>query len=437
MKTLRPSLTIHHRTQAGQTMLVATIFFLIISLLIILGIANPIMRHLSNTIETRDSKTSYYAAESLQEDIVYRLMNGLNVDDTESLTLNGHSASAVVTDTSNGKNVRSTGDVAGIARNVETTVVLGDGITFNFGVQADQGGILLENSAKVIGNVYANGPIVGEDNMIHGSAVSAGPAGLIENVHATGSIYAHTIKDAWTERDAYYFSDSTITNTTVEGTRYPDSEDQATSTLPISDEKIDDWKAGAEAGGTIECEDTYDIKNNETIGPVKIPCDLEVSGNDITVTIGGPVWVEGNIVVSNRSTFQLDPSLGAKSVAIIADDPDNRDENGSIELQNRTRYYGTGEDGSYIMLISQNTSEENGGGNEAIIIKNFAEGDLLLYAGHGRILLENNISLKEVTAYTVHAKNSAEVIYETGLASLLFDSGPGASYAIQSWREVE
>ncbi|MEX0672826.1 MAG: hypothetical protein WDZ82_02580 [Candidatus Paceibacterota bacterium] len=426
-------------TQSGQTLFVATIFFLVISLLVILGVADPIMRHLSNTIETRDSKTSFYLAESLQEDVVYRIKNGMNVEDTEFLSLNGHTATAEITNILNGKSIRSTGNVNSINRNVETMILLGDGIAFNFGIQSDSGGIILKNSASVVGNAFSNGTIEGAGNMIYGSAISAGPDGLIDDIHATGTIYAHTIKDAWTEKDAFFFSDSTISNTTVEGTRYPDSEDQATSTLPISDEQIEKWKDGAVEGGVNDCggESSYQIKSDETIGPIKFECDLQVQGGGTVVTIGGPVWVEGDITVQNSAIFRIDTDLDNKSVAIIADYPSDPTSKGTIDLQNNTEFEGTGEEGSYILFVSQNSSAEEGGGTEAIKIQNSAVGDLLLYAGHGKVVLQNNVSLREVTAYLIEAQNSAEVIYETGMANLLFDSGPAGGYEISSWREVE
>ncbi|MEX1026741.1 MAG: hypothetical protein WD049_01855 [Candidatus Paceibacterota bacterium] len=425
--------------QAGQTVFAATIFFLIISLLIILGIAGPIMRHLSATIETRDSKTSYYAAESLQEDIVYRLMNGMNVGSTEELSLDGSSATAIVTDVANGKSVRTTGDVGGIARNVETVVVLGDGVSFSVGVQSDAGGLTLENSASVRGNVFANGSVVGTDNMIYGSVISAGPDGLIENVHATGSAYAHTIKDAWVEKDAYYFSDSTISNTTVEGTRYPDSDDQATTSLPISDALIEKWKDAAMEGGINDCggNSVYEIKNTDaTIGPEKFECDLTIQGTNMTVEIAGPIWVEGDLKIRNSPTIQVHSSLGSKSVAVVVDDPSNRTTGSLIDLDNSAEFIG-GDGSSHIMFISQNNDAENGGSNPAIEIANSLNGDVMAYAAHGLVFINNSIEVTQVTAYRIHARNSAEIIYKSGIASLLFDSGPSASFSISSWNEVE
>mgnify|MGYP003343766782 FL=1 len=90
-----------------------------------------------------------------------------------------------------------------------------------------------------------------------------------------------------------------------------------------------------------------------------------------------------------------------------------------------------------MLFRSQNDSAENGGSNSAIDIDNNILGDVLVYAGHGAIEMENNASLKEVTGYKIRIKNNAQVIYETGLASLLFTSGPGGGYEIESWDEVE
>jgi len=51
--------------------------------------------------------------------------------------------------------------------------------------------------------------------------------------------------------------------------------------------------------------------------------------------------------------------------------------------------------------------------------------------------MENNAILKEVSAYKIHLKNNAEVVYETGLANVLFSSGPGGGFEIKSWMEIE
>ena len=89
------------------------------------------------------------------------------------------------------------------------------------------------------------------------------------------------------------------------------------------------------------------------------------------------------------------------------------------------------------MLLSQNKSAETGGSEKAIKVANSAQGELLLYAGHGEVELQNTINLREVTAYKILIKNSAQISYTTGLANTLFDTGPGGSYDILDWREIE
>ena len=87
---------------------------------------------------------------------------------------------------------------------------------------------------------FSNGPIVGyNSNIVKGDIISAGPLGSVIGSHATGTVYAHSISNSNIDKDAYYIS---ISNTTVDGILHPNSPDQATSSLPISDAMIEDWK---------------------------------------------------------------------------------------------------------------------------------------------------------------------------------------------------
>ena len=272
------------------------------------------------------------------------------------------------------------------------------------------------------------------NNIIRGDVVSAGLNGLIDNLTATSSAYAHTIKNSKIDGDAYYKS---ISNTTVLGTLYPGSLDPATSTLPITDEQIEEWKQVALDGGVITTPCPYKITGPVTIGPIKINCDLEISGTNYTVTLAGNVWVAGNIEIQNSPTIRVAASFGNKGVVMIADKPSNQTTSSKIELENSAIFEGSGSPGSHVMFISQNRSAESGGGEVAIDVKNTVSGDLLVYAGHGEIMLQNNINLKEVSAYRIRLKNTAEVIYETGVIDLIFDSGPSGGYEILSWDEIE
>jgi len=413
----------------------ATLFFVALLLAVTYGFSTLALQIEKITRTDINGKKSYFVAEAGHEDVVYRLVRGKTVGNQEAVVLDGHTATTTVTTVSGSQIVASEGNVLKNIRSLETELISGTGVAFNYGLQAGEGGIFMENSSSVRGNVYSNGPITANNfPLIRGDAVSAGPSGLFEDHHATGTVYANTIRDSVVDEDAYY---EFISGTTVLGTQYPGSSDTATSTLPISDDLIAEWEAVAEAGGTITSPCPYKIEDDAVIGPVKITCDLEIVGTGFTVTLNGMVWVTGNIKIQNSPMIKISSGLGNKSVVLIADNPTDRLTSSKVESDNSATFLGSGTSGSYVVLLSQNESAEQGGGETAITVANSASGDLLIYAGHGEILLQNNISLKEVTGYKIHTKNSAEIEYETGLANLLFASGPGGGYTILGWKEVE
>ncbi|MEK7661973.1 MAG: hypothetical protein AAB355_00515, partial [Patescibacteria group bacterium] len=402
---------------------------------LVFGVSNSAIREVRIASDSLRSVQSYFAAESGSEDVTYRLKNGLPTASSQTLSVGGATTTTAVSDLGvDGKEILSSGDTESLVRKVRTRLTVSSGASFNYGVQVGDGGFYLQNNSSISGNVYSNGSIVGSgSNIVKGDVVSAGSSGSISGVHATSSAYAHTISNSTIDKNAYYQS---ISGTTVSGTKYPNSLDQPKQNLAIPDSLIAQWESEAASGGTVGSPCPYKITNNTTIGPKKISCDLEISGGPI-VTITGPLWVTGNITVRNTATLKASPSLGNKSVVLIADNPANRTMGSKINIDNNITFSGSGFPSSYILMISQNRSAEIGGNEEAIEVKNNIEGDLLVYAGHGEISLENTISLKEVSGYKVITKNSAEVVYSTGLANLLFTSGPGGSFSIDGWREVK
>lgn len=431
-ESISPTTRRHY--QSGQALLVATVFFTMGSLVILGGIAAPVLRELVILRDTDAAKRSLLYAEGGVEDVVYRLTEGMDVDDAEVLSYSAGTAETTVTTTVEGKDVLAKGDHAEAIRKMRTSLEEGIGASFNYGMQADTGGIIFENSSSVAGNVYSNGSLIGAGtNLIEGNAVSAGPSGFLSGVHATGSAYSNRIDDATIDKHAYY---QTLTDTTVLGTKYPGSADQPLAAMPITDETIALWEAAAQAGDDVITEPCpYVIQDDATLGPVKIECDLEIRQTP-TVTLGGAVWVTGNITFTNSPLVRLDPSLGVKSVPMIAHDPDDTLTSSKIIIHNSMEFGGSGSPNSYVMLVSQNSSASAGGAAKAIQVRNSATGNVLVYAAHGEIQLENNVNLKEVTAFRIRLQNSARVIYETGISSLLFDSGPGGGYTIGEWKEV-
>ncbi|MES3031411.1 MAG: hypothetical protein V4697_03305 [Patescibacteria group bacterium] len=408
------------------------LFLAIISVMVIVGVLQPIFSSYAAARSFVESKKAFLLSDSAVEEAVYRLKTNKVLGSSSSLTLSSSTATIGVVTTAIGKEITVTAPSNDYQRNLKISLALGTGVSFHYGIQSGQGGFVLNNSSSVRGNVFSSGSIVGSGNYIYGDVVSSGPTGLINGIHATGTAFAHTINNSTIDRDAYYM---VKTSTTVSGVSHPNSADQADSELPISDEQIEEWEGYAALGGTATCTSgKYSITANATIGPIKIPCDLEIKGTGITVNIAGHIWVTGNISTQNSPTIKIDSSQGNQNVAIIADNPSNRLTSSKIDLGQNTTFQNSGAVGSFVFMISQNNSAETGGVVEAITVGQSSTA-LIAYAGHGLISLDQSVSLKEATAYKMVLNNSASITYDTGLASTLFEAGPGGGYDQIEWFE--
>lgn len=418
----------------GQAMLITVMFFIFIFLSFIVAFSAPALIELGASRDLIDSKKSYFLAESAAEDIAYRIKNGELYDINEVLNIGGFYATATVANLlGDEKEITSTANFLNSIRKVKINFITDNGVSFNYGVQAGDGGFNMENSSTISGNAYSNGPVSGQNsNLVKGDIVSAGAGGLISGIHATSSAYANSITNSVIDRDAYYSSN--LTNTTVNGNIYPGSADKPNASLPISQDIINEWEATA-ASSTISSPCPYIINGSVSLGPVKISCNLEIKSSAV-INLLGSVWVLGNIEIENNAILRVDPSLQKKSVVMIADNPSNRTTSSKIELENSAEFQNSGIKGSYIMMLSENNSAESGGGEKAITIENSVSGDVILYSNHGEVLLKNNVNLREVTAYRIRLQNTANVTYETGLANTVFKSGPSGGYSINKWQET-
>ncbi|MEK7460111.1 MAG: hypothetical protein AAB628_01005 [Patescibacteria group bacterium] len=420
----------HSLNNRGAAIITVVLFFVITSVAIAIGLASPVVREYKTTSDFEKSKSAYYLSEAGHEDALYRIKQGITISPQEVLTLDGNTATTTITtiDASN-KTINSIGDILKNTRRVKSELTTSVGASFSFGVQAGNGGIELENSSSITGNVYSNGTVSGSgSNLITGSVVSAGPTGSISGVSSGSSAYAHNISSSNIGGNAYY---QTISGTTVSGTSYPGSTDQATSSLPITDAMIVQFEADAAAGGTYSS--PCIINSPVSWSARKITCSkLEIKD---TVTLTGMVWVTGDVEIENAGRIVLAASLGEQSAGIIVDNPSNRTTGSKIIIKNNSTFSGSGTPGSHVLLLSQNNSAELSGNEIAIELVNSASGDILLYASHGKVQIANNSALKEVTAYRVHLKNSANVTYSSGLANALFVGSPLGSWNIVDWKE--
>ena len=181
---------------------------------------------------------------------------------------------------------------------------------------------------------------------------------------------------------------------------------------------------------------TYSITSSVTLGPVKINCNLLIKGNDVVLTMAGPIWVVGNITTQVSPLIKILSSLGNKNLPLIADNPTNRSGSGIVSLGQSTEFQGSGSANSFVFIISQNNSAETGGSTNAIDLGQSA-GALVVYASHGQITLGQSVDITASTAYKMILKNTANVTYDTGLPSALFSGGQSGGFDIIKWKEVE
>lgn len=226
----------------------------------------------------------------------------------------------------------------------------------------------------------------------------------------SGNAHANTINNLTVTKDAYY---KTLTNTTVNGTKHPNSDDPPPKVFPISDSNIADWQA--QASNTTLAAPVC----GAAWGPGKYTGNVSLS-NGCSITVKSPIWITGNLTLSNNDILRLDSSYGSTSGVIVVD--------GIINLGNNNQFVGTGTGSSLLMALSTYDSIANGGTSAIVINNNGNTG--VFYASKGILEPGNNNNFKELTAWQIKLTNNTTINYETGLSSTLFTSGPSGTYSL-------
>ena len=462
--------------QAGQALIIS-ILFLVVVLVLVSTLMEFVGLNVRGTRSAVAKEQALQLAEAGIDKAVWELNQTAGAYTGENGTVLGTGVFDVsVSDISGSvKEITATGHVPSktnqrATRQVRVKVNISTAsASFSYGMQVGNGGVFMQNNSKIIGSVYSSGDIIGQNSPeITGDAFAAHTSQIsgISNIggharaheisnstigkNATSSTsivsstilrnaYADTISSSNIAGNAYYFT--SISGSTVGGSLFPSTPppaDLPEIPFPISDMQIGQWEEDAESGGIYTGPCPYILTSGTTnLGPLKIDCDFEVA-NTAVVVVNGPIWVAGDFEVHNSAQIKLNPSYGNGSEVIVADNPSNRITSSKIEVHNSSQVLGSGSAGSYIMLISQNNSAELGGDEVAISPKNDADASIY-YAAHGKVRIQNDTTLKEVTAYAIHIQNFAQLIYEIGLAGLQFSSGPGGSWQIErgTWREIK
>ncbi|MCL4366047.1 hypothetical protein M1437_02365 [Patescibacteria group bacterium] len=234
-----------------------------------------------------------------------------------------------------------------------------------------------------------------------------------------GDAHANTIEGLEIGGDAYY---QTISNSTVGGSSCPNShchsgsDDPSPQGFPISEANIASWKSEAELAGPLSqpvCGSLIPW------GPGKYAGNLDLQ-NNCNIIIQTPIWITGSLSMGNSNTFTLDSSYGTGSGIIVIE--------GQAKLNGNTnKFLGTGIGNSILVLLTTFDSRTNN--LDAVKIGNGSNTGVF-YADKGIIEPGNNNNFKEITAWKIEITNDSLIDYQTGLASILFSSGPGGTYSL-------
>ncbi|MES2023385.1 MAG: hypothetical protein V4439_01755 [Patescibacteria group bacterium] len=428
---------------SGAAMLISVIFFLFISLAIIAGLVSPSVREFKIARDYLQSRQSFFLSESAIEDSYYRINNSLPLGSTDTLTIGSTTATAtIVADDVNNKTITSLGDLSSRQRTNQLKINSNSSVVFAYGTQAGEGGIIFLQNTGLVGNLYSNGPIAGYSNAyVTGNAYAAGSSGTITTSGGSFCIGGFTSNNHCTlnSSDAHAH---TITGTTVAGTLYCQTgssnstscnttqADPAVISLPVTDANITTWKHDAATGTIINGD--YTVSADTTLGTANA---TEITGNltvnsRTTLTIANTIYVVGNIVINGD--LQMASIYGPHSAVIIAD--------GLISTGGGVHVYDSGTAGSYVMLLSTSTCDENTStgpcsGHNAMDIGNSSD-IMIINAQNGTVYMANGGNAKEVVGQKIRLKNNTVVTYGTGSTTANFLSGIGNVWRVSSWLEI-
>jgi len=371
------------------------------------------------------SYQSYSLAESGIEDALLRLSKNMIWSSPYNLTLGNSSSIVEISDNIGGtRTITSTGNVNNRIRKVQVVfTITNDKVSFNYGAQVGDGGMVIRNNSTIDGNVFSNGNVIGGGNHseIAHSIIVAGSGNILEKIEVGEDATAHHCRLSHIGGTLTYVSggEHTCTYDIAEKTR-PNAVEK--EPLPISASKVQEWKLQAANGGTIG---SKIVSGNESLGPVKIEGNLTVN-NGKTLTVDGTIYVTGNIIFSPNAIIKLASSYGPFSGMIIAD--------GTITLENGVILSGSGEPSSYMMVLSTNSSLDPL--IPAIDVRNGVNGGII-YTTNGIIYLKNSMTAREITGYMIQVQENITIVYESGLQDAIFTAGPGGSWKVASWKEIE
>jgi len=387
------------------------------------------------------STQSYYAAESGIEDALLILKRNPQLSPTSyTLNVNGTTASVTIPTIIGGaRTITSQGNNNSVVKNIQTVYSIdSQGVSFHYGAQVGEGGLTMGSNSEIRGNVFADGNISGSGN-ITGNVIISGNGHSIDDTDVEGDVLAYSCLSSTNVGGNLTYVTGGLHTCAVDGSTSLQFNEVAEQGLPITQNQIDDWKAETASGtpksaytigsnatvtedSSVVITGNMSLGNNATwnlMGFTKVIGNLTI-GSNARVNISGTLYVTGAIGFGSNSITQLSNSYGSQSGVILSD--------GIITVNNNSILRGSGQAGSYILILSTSSS------SSAIGVGNNATG-AIFYTNNGGVRINSNAIVREVTGYKVSLGSNVILKYETGLANIFFYSGPGGGWKVTNWLE--
>jgi len=355
---------------------------------------------------------------------------GLNYAGETNQPLGGGTFTTTVTGSGDVRDVESVGLMPNgfsttLRMHLERRLAASTDTTFDFALQVENNADIKPNAEIHRGPIYSNADIsCGNNVIIEKDIFISKVGGLIDNCDIMGEAHADIIKKSDISGDCYY--DVTFQASTCAGTQFPGSPTPEYREMPEFD--TDFWRSEALKGGVISGD--YEPLTGTTLGPKKIEGQL-ILHNNAVVTMTGPIWATGGVLIDNGSALRLDPSFLERSSLVLADDPTPG--NALIYVENGAIIQGSGTEGSYILFVSTAAVDP------AIEVRNNAEAGIF-FATQGTVSLWNNASVIAVAADGAIMGDNAIINYgETSLSSFqlqLVDTYDPWRFDLGTWREL-
>ncbi len=127
-------ISLRREGERGAAMMIAVIFFIVASVLVVLGLTGPSAREFRTASDAVTSRQSYFLAESGAEDVFYRFKNSITLGSAATLTIpEGSVTTTIAPYASAEEEIQGAAAVSGSQRAVDLKV---DDGTVDYDVQS-------------------------------------------------------------------------------------------------------------------------------------------------------------------------------------------------------------------------------------------------------------------------------------------------------------